>query len=218
MRYLITLIMSISTGIAIAQNNITVSASSKAKPIETERWQENIEKREQTFQDYIDKEDNQKKQLKNLKATLKTRHNDVCSAYSEVIKAQQEQLVAYQDELVVYRFFSNTEETIFSDSTLEQNDRGKKLTGLYFVQYETISCIRDANQALSEVEKTIEELKLKGDNKEEISMAISYPLKKTIFQQIEDIRKMDLTFLSDKQRNYFMDLRVRYNDILNAYF
>lgn len=219
MKYLMALIIIIiSTGIVVAQNDATTYYSSKANPIEAEKWQENIEKKEQAFQDYIDKEDNQKKQLKNLKTTLKNRHNDVCLAYIEVITAQQKQLDACQEELVVFRFFSNTEETIFSDSTLELNGGRNKLKGSYLVQYETISLIREANQALTEVEETIETLKLHGDSKEDISMAISYPMKKTIVQQLDEIKGMDLKFLSDKQKNYYMDLRGRYNKIFNTYF
>ena len=221
MRYLVTLILiivSIGTTIAQSEGTKPTSVSVKNHATELDKLQQQVESAENAFQNYFNNESALKKKLREQVQEIQSRHEKVKTAYEALVNEQQEQLKACQDTLAVFRFFTNTEETIFADSTLERNGWSKKLTGLYFTQYETISLIRDANHALFEVEKTIETLKLRGESEEDISMAIDYPLKKTISQQLDDIAERDLSFLSPKQYEYYKKQLICFDNIFNTYF
>ena len=160
-----------------------------------------------------------------VKNNVKKHHESVKTALEAIIEMQQDQLIDYQDELSVFRFFSNTEETIFADTTLERNGWSKKLTGTYLKQYETISRIREVSISISEVEKTIiEETNNKEKNglddeklKTIISCKIETKMRNQIGRKIDDINKFDLSFLSDTQKEYYRKLRERYNDIFDKY-
>lgn len=191
-----------------------------------ERLQDQVNKEEKAFQDYFDSE----RSLKNLKDKVKTEvqkhHESVKTALEAIINMQQEQLAACQEELSVFRFFSNTEETIFMDSTLELNGWNKKLTGVYVEQYKTISSIREVSSAITDVENTINERSKEQqamdwsdeELKEVIVRFIEKKMTVSIAKQLDDIDNMDLRFLSPSQKDYYRKLSERYDEIFNTYF
>lgn len=225
MRYIVTLIaILVSFGITIAQ---TGSIDPKDVPAnnhqtEIEKLQQQVENAEIAFQSYFDS----KKPRELVIDSLKTKHENVTNALDSIIKIQQEQLAEYQEEISVYRFFSNTEETIFADTTLKHNGWDKKLSGPFQTQYNTISSIREVSMAISEVEETIKDMsehqQEKGWNDEQLRMAIALEIgnvmNTSIANQLNDIAKMDLSFLSPKQQEYYSKLTVRYNKIFIDYF
>ncbi len=209
---------------SIAQN-ATSKTTSVNQQIELDKLQKRVNDAEKSFQDYFDKDKSLKSLKEPVKNNVKKHHENVKTALEAIIEMQQDQLTAYQDELSVFRFFSNTEETIFADSTLERNGWSKKLAGTYLKQYETISRIREVSISISEVEKTIiEETNNKEKNglddeklKTIISCKIEAKMRNQIGRKIDDINKFDLSFLSDAQKEYYRKLRERFNDIFDKY-
>lgn len=226
MKKTIVLSLALIIGIysSIAQN-ATCKTTSINHQMELEEFQKRVNGAEKTFQDYFDKDKSLKSLKEPVKNNVKKYHENVKTALEAIIEMQRDQLAAYQDELSVFRFFSNTEETIFADSTLERNGWSKKLTGTYLKQYETISRIREVSISISEVEKTIiEETNNKEKNglddeklKTIISCKIETKMRNQIGRKIDDINKFDLSFLSDAQNDYYRKLRERFNDLFDKY-
>lgn len=225
-----TIVLSLALIIGIitanAQNETSKKTYVKPRQTELEILQNQVDDAEKTFQDYFGTD----RALKSLKEpvinNVKKRHESVKTALEKIIDKQQEKLKACQDTLAAFRFFSNTGETIFADSTLERNGWSKKLTGVYLAQYNTISSIRDAAIAISEVENTIikktSQKQEMGWNDEKLKAAIVLEIEKamtvTIAKQLDDIDKMDLSFLSSKQKEYYKNLSIRFDKIFNTYF
>lgn len=227
MRYIVTIILIVvSIGNTIAQSGGTKPVPTKKQPTELNKLQQQIESAENAFQNYLNSKSALKKKLKKQVSDIQNRHEKVKTAYEALINEQQEQLKACQDTLAVFRFFSNTEETIFADSTLERNGWSKKLKGAYLTQYETISKIREVSLAISEVENTINKMsgqkQEKGWNDEQLQTAIALEIgntvNNTIAKQLDDISKMDLSFLSPKQKEYYKKQSSRFDKIFNTYF
>lgn len=226
MKKTIVLSLALIIGIysSIAQN-ATSKTISVNQQIELDKLQKRVNDAEKSFQDYFDKDKSLRSLKEPVKNNVKKHHESVKTALEAIIEMQQDQLIDYQDELSVFRFFSNTEETIFADTTLERNGWSKKLTGTYLKQYETISRIREVSISISEVEKTIiEETNNKEKNglddeklKTIISCKIETKMRNQIGRKIDDINKFDLSFLSDTQKEYYRKLRERYNDIFDKY-
>ena len=218
------LIIGISSAIAQTATGKTTSVLSKQK--ELDELQKQVNEAEKSFQDYFETD----KSLKNLKEPIKNnvkkRHENVKTALEAIINLQQKQLADCRDSLAVFRFFTNTEETIFADSTLERNGWSKKLTGTYLKQYETITLIREVYTEISEVENAIDEKtnekQDKGWNDEQLKTAIALEIgntmRATIGRQLDDIDKRDLSFLSSKQKEYYRNLSERFDKIFNTYF
>lgn len=224
MKYTVALLLlfALGIGVATAQSGATSKTSTKSQLAELDRLEKEVVKAEEAFVN-----ESELKKLKNsAKSKIMKRHEDVRKSLEAIIELQQKQLADCQEELVVFRFFSNTEETIFADSTLEWNGWSKKLTGTFLTQYEVISKIRDVSVAISEVERTInvkiEEARTDELNEEEKKNSIVYAIRKRIYDkigpQIDEIEQMDYRFLSDKQKEYYKKLRGRFNDILQEYF
>ena len=213
--FLSIIIFTSCKGLKEAQSNMD-----KPTPKQTECENLQIGKAEQKFQDYLYDQNKQNCKLKDCKDSLDYYHKDVCKEYIYTITLHQEQLAACQDELSAFRFFSNTEATIFSDSTLEHSGWNKKLTGTYLAQYEVISHIREADQAISDVEKTIEKTKSQQKDKnwteDQLKTAIILEIENAINKitpQLNEIDEMKLFFLSEKQKDYYLSLKGRYFDI-----
>lgn len=224
MKYLMTLLMivvSIGTTIAQSGRAIRMAVSQNNRSTEMEGLQQRVEAAENSFQNYIDSE----RRLRNDN-NLKIKHENVTNALKSIIRLQQDQITEYEEELSVYRFFSNTEQTIFADTTLEHNGWSKKLSGTYQTQYNAISSIREVSLAIFEVENTISQKigqqQEMGWNDEELQTAVALEIgktvKTTIAKQLDDISNMDLSFLSPAQKEYYNQLLVRYNNIYNEYF
>lgn len=225
MRYIVTLmVIVLSMGIAFAQSGGTKPQSKQSMSIN--KLLEKAEDAETVFQNYFDDNRNLNKVLNKQVKSIQERHKKVIEAYKSVIEEQGNQLVACQDTLSVYRFFSNTGETIFTDFTLERNGWSKKLTGTYLTQYKTISSIREASSAISEVENTINKMidqqQEKGWDDEQLQTAIALEIgnrmKNSIVKQLNDINNMDLRFLSPEQEEYYRKLSGRFDKIFNTYF
>lgn len=226
MRYIVTIILIVvSLGNTIAQSK-PITVSTKKQPTELNKLHQQIESAENAFQNYFNNTSALNRKLVKQVPEIKNRHEKVKTAFEALIKEQQEQLKACQDSLVVFRFFTNTEETIFADSTLERNGWNKKLTGIYLTQYEAISRIRGVSLAISEVENTINRMSSqkqeKGWDEEQLQTAVALEIgnamKNTIAKQLDDIGKMDLSFLSHKQKAYFQRQSGRFDKIFNTYF
>ncbi|MBR6928721.1 MAG: hypothetical protein IKH61_00680 [Bacteroidales bacterium] len=224
MKYTIALLLLfvLDVGVAMAQSGGTPKAITKSQQTELDRLEKEVVKAEETFAN-----ESELKKLKDpAKSKIMKRHEDVRKSLEAIIELQQKQLADCQEELAIFRFFSNTEETIFADSTLEWNGWSKKLTGIFLTQYEVISKIHDVSVAISEVERTIdvktEEARTDELNEEEKKNSIVYAIRKRIYDkigpQIDEIEQMDYRFLSDKQKEYYKKLRGRFNDILQEYF
>ena len=210
---------------------IAQPVSGKATPViskqtELDKLQKQVDDAEKTFQDYFDT-DRSLKTLKELvKNNVKKRHENVKTALETIINLQEKQLADCRDSLAVFRFFTNQEETIFADTTLELNGWNNKLTGTYLTQYTTITLIRKASLAISEVENTISKMtnqkQDKGWNDEQLKTAIAleigHTIRTSIAKQLDDIDKRDLNFLSSKQKEYYRNLSERYDKIFNTYF
>ena len=148
------------------------------------------------------------------------------TALENIINLQQKQLSDCRDSLAMFLFFTNTEETIFADSTLERNGWSKKLKGTYLTQYTTITLIREASTEILNVENTINRMtnqkQEKGWDDEQLKTAIALEIgnlmRNSIAKQLDDIDKRDLSFLSSKQKEYYRNLSERYDKIFNTYF
>lgn len=219
-----TLIIGISSTIAQTASGKTTSEISKQK--ELEKLQKQVNDAEKSFQDCFDTDGSLKKLKEPVKNNVKKRHENVKTALEAIINLQQNQLSDCRDSLAVFRFFTNTEETIFVDSTLERNGWSKKLAGTYLTQYETITLIREASTEILEVEKTISKMTAqkqdKGWDDEQLKTAIALEIgntmRTTIAKQLDDIDKRDLSFLSSKQKEYYRNLSERFDKIFNTYF
>ncbi len=229
MRYIVTIILIVvSIGNTIAQSGGTkpITVSTKKQPTELNKLQQQIESAENAFQNYFNNKSALNKKLEKQVSDIQNRHEKVKIAFEALVNEQQEQLKACQDTLDMFRFFTNTEETIFADSTLERNGWSKKLKGVYLTQYETISKIREVSFAISEVENTINKMsgqkQEKGWNEEQLQTAVALEIgnaiKNTIAKQLNDISKMDLSFFSPNQKEYYRNLSSRFDKIFNTYF
>ena len=230
MRNVITLslffIIGIGAVMAQSGEKRTMADSKKEQPKELEKLQNQVDNAEKSFQDCFDTDRSLKNLKESVKNNVKKRHENVKTALEAIIDHQQIQLSGCRDSLAVFRFFTNTEETIFADSTLERNGWSKKLKGSYLTQYATITLIREASTEISEVENTISKMtnqqQDKGWNDEELKTAIALEIgntmKTTIAKQLDDIDKRDLSFLSSKQKEYYRNLSGRFDKIFNTYF
>ena len=201
------------------------NAANCVQPTDMQKLQEKVSDAEKSFQDCFDTDRTLKGLKEPLKSTIKNRHKNVKTALETIINMQQEQLLACQDTLAVFRFFSNTEETIFEDSTLERNGWSRKLTGTYLILYETISQIREVSALISEVENTINEetnnKEKEGLDDEKLKTIIKYKIETKMRYQIgrkmDELDAKDLSSLSDAQREYYRKLGERFNDIFDRY-
>lgn len=228
MRFIVVLVTIIISMEALIAQSGTKSIAVPAKKHSTESniLQQQIESAENAFQNYFNNKSALNKKLEKQVSDIQNRHEKVKIAFEALVNEQQEQLKACQDTLDMFRFFTNTEETIFSDSTLERNGWSKKLKGVYLTQYETISKIREVSFAISEVENTINKMsgqkQEKGWNEEQLQTAVALEIgnaiKNTIAKQLNDISKMDLSFFSLNQKEYYRNLSSRFDKIFNTYF
>lgn len=210
----------------IAQPASGKTTSEISKQKELDKLQKQVNDAEKSFQDCFDTDRSLKNLKESVKNNVKKRHENVKTAFETIINLQQKQLADCRDSLAVFRFFTNTEETIFADSTLERNGWSKKLPGIYLTQYETITLIQEASVEISEVENTISKMtnqkQDKGWNDEQLKMAIALEIgntmRTTIAKQLDDIDKRDLSFLSSKQKEYYRNLSERYDKIFITYF
>ncbi len=228
MKKIIVLFFTLIIGIGgmIAQPASVKTSSEISKQKELEKHLKQVNDAEKSFQDCFDTD----RSLKNLKETVKNnvkkRHENVKTALEAIINLQQKQLSDCRDSLAVFRFFTNQEETIFADTTLELKGWNNKLTGTYLTQYTTITLIRKASLAIFEVENTISKMtnqkQDKGWNDEQLKTAIALEIgntmRTTIAKQLDDIDKRDLSFLSSKQKEYYRNLSERCDKIFNTYF
>jgi len=228
MKKTLFLLLSIIIGISgiIAQPVSGKETPLISKQTELDKLQKQVKDAEKTFQDFFDTDRSLKTLKEPVKNNVKKRHENVKTALEAIINHQQKQLADCRDSLAVFRFFSNIEETIFADSTLERNEWSKKLTGTYLTQYATITLIREASTEISEVENTISKMtnqkQDKGWNDEQLKTAIALEIgntmRTTIAKQLDDIDKRDLSFLSSKQKEYYRNLSERFDKIFNTYF
>lgn len=228
MKKTLFLLLSIIIGISgiIAQPVSGKETPLISKQTELDKLQKQVNDAEKTFQDFFDTDRSLKTLKEPVKNNVKKRHENVKTALEAIINHQQKQLADCRDSLAVFRFFSNIEETIFADSTLERNEWSKKLTGTYLTQYATITLIREASTEISEVENTISKMtnqkQDKGWNDEQLKTAIALEIgntmRTTIAKQLDDIDKRDLSFLSSKQKEYYRNLSERFDKIFNTYF
>ena len=218
------LIIGISSTIAQTATGKTASVLSTQK--ELDKLQKQVNDAEKSFQDCFDADRSLKNLKEPVKNNVKKRHENVKTALETIINLQEKQLADCRDSLAVFRFFTNTEETIFADSTLERNGWSKKLKGTYLTQYTTITLIREASTEILDVENTINRMtnqkQEKGWDDEQLKTAIGLEIgnlmRNTIAKQLDDIDKRDLSFLSSKQKEYYRNLSERYDKIFNTYF
>lgn len=210
----------------IAQPASGKTTSEISKQKELDKLQKQVNDAEKSFQDCFDMDRSLKNLKEPVKNNVKKRHENVKTALESIINLQQKQLSDCRDSLAMFLFFTNTEETIFADSTLERNGWSKKLKGTYLTQYTTITLIRKASLAISEVENTISKMtnqkQEKGWDDEDLKTVIALEIGKTmrtsIAKQLDDIDKRDLSFLSPKQKEYYSKLSSRFDKIFNTYF
>jgi len=135
----------------------------------------------------------------------------------------EQQLKKCRDSLSVYEFFNNDEVTIFTDKRLE-NGSAENLTGQNKTKYETIRMIVDLDDGLSKIDATINQATKDQSNQNwsdsELKNYIRLTIKKemsNISNQLDDIYKRDLDFLSDKQMEFYKKQKQRWNKIANRY-
>lgn len=126
----------------------------------------------------------------------------------------------YNDSLSIYNFFNNTDVSIFSDLSLEN----KVLVGKTKINYETIRRIAVVESKLNEIESTIEQAKQQklqnqwsdADLKNYIRLTIKADMNE-IGQELDVIDKLDLSFLSMGQNEYYKKQSERFDKIYNRY-
>lgn len=224
--YFLSILLVFIIGTVKMQAQTEVIVSQKNRQTEFEKLYNQVETAEESFQKSFEND----KMLKSLKdpakSLIKKHHNDVCQAYDEVVKLLQKQFSDREDTIMIFRFFSNAEESLFTDSTLIKRGLDKKLTGTFLVQYETISQIRETSLAVLEIEDVINERiaqKIeKGWDDDKLKTVISLEIEKAmnneVFDQIEIIKRLDTSFLSDKQNEYYLNVLRRYDEIYRTYF
>lgn len=152
-------------------------------------------------------------------------HKRCIDLRDSIIDKQKIELNAYKDTLSAFIFFNNDDITIFSDNSLEKNKMVAFLKGEYKEKYITIKKIRELELTYSKITTSIHGYTISKDenrlNNNELKSQIKLGIKRDLFDaldEIEDIEKRNLTFLSKKQLKYYETLKNSINEIYYKYF
>lgn len=136
--------------------------------------------------------------------------------------AQEEKVTAEQrDALQAYnnirQLFSNDVAVFDKILTFEQKEK-ELLMSVAHGRYTLIENISELKKTLDDVDKEIDGLNKKYGNKEMIKLAIEGRMDNELSDLFYKIAQLDLSSLSEKQRNYYNELSDRYNKLINEYF
>ncbi|GEM_PF-6191587 len=140
------------------------------------------------------------------------------------IESLKKELAACKEKLAVYEFFNNDSYTIFKDNSLETNKKALRLTGRNKEMYKTIRAVAEVVELLDEVEAKItnqekrqtEQRWSDSDLKKAIALEIKADMS-GIASKLDEIDKMDLSFLSQEQLGYYRKLSQHFDEIFNKY-